>query len=157
MYSSCIDSVKILFSDKFTMSVSNNLGLLESPGLGHQSVASWSRRSGSHLSHDHYNSGFESDRGMEDIYSGYQCSSRHDPRDELVSPPRSQASASGIGQSGHAEESSSSREPSPQGTRGQEALYSRSGDNPIHGIADTRKCKAYTEVFNAFMDQPKKC
>ena len=61
-----MDSVKFLYSDKLTMSIENNSGLLSSPGLGCQSVASGSRRSGSHLSHDCHNSVSESNRGMED-------------------------------------------------------------------------------------------
>ena len=128
MHSASIDSVKFLFSHKFTISVANNLGLLESPGSGHQSVASGSRRSGSHLSCDRHNSGSESDRDMEDVDAGSQCSSRYDQRHELVSPPRSQASASGICQGGHVEERP--RSPSvpgdqvPKGPEGQEALYS---------------------------------
>ena len=67
MYSACIDSVKFLFSDKFTMSVANNLELLSSPGSGHQSEGSGSRRSGSHPSRDCHNSGSGSDREMEDV------------------------------------------------------------------------------------------
>ena len=75
-----------------------------SPGLGCQSVASGSRRSGSCLSRDRHNSRSESDRGMEDDNVGSQHSCRHHRRDKLVSPPRSQAGASGIGQGGDAEE-----------------------------------------------------
>ena len=86
------------------MSVANDLGLLESIGSGHRSVASGSRRPRSHLSCGRHNSGSESDRGMEDDNAGSQHSSRHDWRDELVSPPRSQAGTSGIGQGGQAEE-----------------------------------------------------
>ena len=52
------------------MSVANDLGLLERPGSGHQSVASGSRRSRSHLSCGHHNSGSESDRGMENVDDG---------------------------------------------------------------------------------------
>ena len=124
----CIDSVKFLFSDKFTMSVGNDLELLSRPGLGHQSVASGSRRSGSCLSHDRHNSGSESDRGMEDVNVGSQHSSRYDQRNELVSSPRSQAGTSGIGQGGHAEVRPWSPpvpgDQVPKGTETQEALYS---------------------------------
>ena len=155
-----IDSFKFLFVDKFTKSVANNLGLLESPGSGHQSVASGSRRSGSHLSCDRHNSGSESDRDMEDVDAGSQCSSRHDQREKLVSLPRSQARASGIGQGGYAEERPRSPpvpgDQVPKGPEGQEALYSRSGKNPIEGITDKRKHKAYLEVFNALTGHPKK-
>ena len=71
MYSEYIDSVKFLFSDKFTISVVNDLGILEmSPGLGCQSVASGSRRSGSHFNCDLHNSGSESERGMEMLILG---------------------------------------------------------------------------------------
>ena len=127
MYSVSIDSFKFLFVDKFTMSVANNLGLLESPGSGHQSVASGSRRSGSHLSCDRHNSGSESDRDMEDVDAGSQCSSRHDQREKLVSLPRSQARASGIGQGGYAEERPRSPpvpgDQVPKGPEVQEVLY----------------------------------
>ena len=100
----CVDSVKFLFSDKFKMStrsVANNLGHLEmSPGLGHQSVASGSRRSGSHHSCDCHNSRSGSDRYMEDVDDGSQCSFRHNRIEELDSPPRSLAVNSGISQGG---------------------------------------------------------
>ena len=98
MYSACIDSVKFLFSDKFTMSVANNLGLLESDHnlVGHQSVASGSRKSRSCLGNDRNISGSESDRGEEDDNDGSHGSSRHNQRDEQVYPSRSQAGAAGV-------------------------------------------------------------
>ena len=62
----CTDSVKFLFSDKFTMSVANNLELLSDPGFDRRSVATGTRRPRSHHSHDHHNSGSGSDREMDD-------------------------------------------------------------------------------------------
>ena len=122
----CTDSEKFFFSDKFTMSVVNDLKLLSSPGLGCRSAASGSRRSGSHHSHDHHNSGSGSDRDMEDDNDSSHHPSRHNRIEELDSSPRSLAGISGISQGGQAEERP--KDPSvpgdqvPKGPVGQEAL-----------------------------------
>ena len=71
------------------MSVANHLELLSSPGSGHQSVASGSRRPGSDHSRDRHNSRSGSDRDMEVGDSSSQCSSTHNRIEELEdSPPR---------------------------------------------------------------------
>ena len=110
-------------------SVLNNLGLMEiSPGLGCKSVASGVMRSRSHPSHDHHNSGSGSNRDMEDVDVASQHSIRHDQRDKLVSPPRSQTSVSGFGQGGHTEKRPRSpsvpRDQVPKGPEDQETLHS---------------------------------
>ena len=92
----CTDSIKFPFSDKFTMSVVNNLELLSSPCSYCQSVASGSRKSRSCLSNDLNISGSESDRGEEDDNDGSHGSSRHNQRDEQVYPSQSQAGAAGF-------------------------------------------------------------
>ena len=103
MYIACIGSVKcVLFSDKFTMSVTNNLNLLESDHESEslQSMVSGStRRSNSHLSLDLHIKGSSSE-GEEDNNARSHHSSRHDWREEQGSPPRSQAGASDIAQGG---------------------------------------------------------
>ena len=79
----CIDSVKFLFSDKFTMSVVNDEARMS------RSVALGSRRPGSHHSRDRHNSGSGSDRDMEVGDSSSQRSSTHNRIEELEdSPPR---------------------------------------------------------------------
>ena len=81
------------------MSVENNLGLLSSPGLDQQSVATWSKGPRSHHSCDHHNSGSGSDREMEDNDDGRGSHhpSRHSRIVELYSPTRSLDCISGIG------------------------------------------------------------
>ena len=60
------------------MSVANNLELLSSLGLYHQSVASGSRGSRSHHSRDHHNSGSGSDR--DNMGDGDDINSHHPSR-----------------------------------------------------------------------------
>ena len=155
----CTDSVKFLFSDKFTMSVANNLELLSNPHSYRQSVASGSRGSRSHYSCDRHNSGSRSDRDIED---GDDTNSHHPSRHsrivKLHSPPRSLAGNDGKNQGGQAEERSQVPQiPGDQVSKvpeGQETLKSH-GD-PFDGIADFRKHKANMEVYNAFIGHPKK-
>ena len=104
MYCACIDSVKYLFSDKFTISVVNTLNLFEESDHESredcQSVASGStRRSNSQLRSDLHLSGDEDDNDARS-----NRSSRHKQRVEQCSPPRSQAGASGIAQEEQIEE-----------------------------------------------------
>ena len=104
MYCACIDSVKYLFSDKFTISVLNALNLFEESDHKSredcQSVASGStRRSNSQL-----RSNLHLSRDEDDNDARSNRSSRHKQRVEQCSPPRSQAGASGIAQEEQVEE-----------------------------------------------------
>ena len=68
------------------------------------------------------------------------------------------AGISGIGRGDHTEKRSQDpsvpRDTVPKGPEGQETLKPR---DPFESIADSRKCKANTEVLNAFVDHHKKC
>ena len=140
-------------------SVANELDLLSSQGSDRQSVAQRSHGSRSHHSRDHHNSGYESDRDLDGNDDGRSSHhpSRHSRIVELNSPVRSMAGISGIGRGGQTEKRS--RDPSvqrdtvPKGPEGKETLKPH---DPFENIADSRKCKANTEVFNAFVGHPEK-
>ena len=160
MYSACTDSVKFLFSDKFTKSsIANEFDLLRSRGSDHQSMAQRSNGSRSHHSHDHHNSGSGSDRYMEDNDDGRGSHqpSRHSRILELNSPARSMARISGIS-SGDTTKKRFWVSLVPRDTvlRGLEDQETLNPSDPFENIADSRKHKDYIEAFNAFVGHPKK-
>ena len=123
---------------------------LSSPYTDNQSMTSGSR---SHYICDHKSSG-GSDRDMDE---DDDVASRHPSRQsrfkELDSPLRSQASIVGTTQGGHTEK----RPPSPPGPKGDHVSMVPKGiatlkprSDPFEGIVDSRKRKAYSEVYTAF-------
>ena len=78
---------------------------------------------------------------------------------ELHTPFRSQASIVGTIQGGHTKK----RPPRPLGQKGDHGSMVQEGivtlkprSDPFEGIVDSRKCKAYSEVYTAFIGHPKR-
>ena len=96
---------------------------------------------------------------MED---GDDANSHHPSRQsrfvELKSPLKSQAGIGGTNQGGHTKERPQAPPgPGDQGSKVKESIETiKSHSNLFESIADSRKRKANTEVYNSFISHPKK-
>ena len=107
---------------------------------------------------NHFGGG--SNRDMDEDDDIASCHpSRQSRFKELDSPLRSQASIVGTIQGGHTEK----RPPGPPGPKGDHASMVPEGiatlkprSDPFEGIVDSRKRKAYSEVYTAFIGNPRK-
>ena len=132
------------------------LDFLSSPCTSCQSVALGSR---SHYSYDSHNGG-GSNRDMNVDDEVASCHpSRKSRFKELDSPLRSQAGIVGTNQGGHTEERPLGPPgPGDHGSRVQEGIVTlKPCSDPFEGIADSRKHKANSEVYIAFIGHPKRC
>ena len=136
------------------MSVNNQIDFLSSPHTLRQSVASGS---GSYYSRDYLsNGGSNRDMDVDDDVASYHPS-RQSRFEELNSPLRSQAGIVGIEQGGHTvKRPLGPPGPGDHGSRVQEGIVTlKPRSDPFEGIADSRKRKANSEVYNAFIRYPK--
>ena len=77
---------------------------------------------------------------------------------ELNSPPKSQAGNGGTNQGGHTEERPRAPPgPGDHGSKVPEGIETlKPCSDPFEGMADSRKHKANSEVYNAFIGHPKR-
>ena len=120
-------------------------------------MASGSR---SHRIHDYHDSGGSDRDNMEDEDD---ANSHHPSRQsrfvELNSPLKSQAGNDGTNQGGYTEQRPQAPPgPGDHGSKVPEGIETfKSHSKPFEGIVDSRKRKANTEVYNAFIGHSKKC